>query len=45
MPNSRGVLVVEVEKVLRDLKGLLRALKQSKFYRMLVECRPNEQHD
>ena len=37
MPNSKGVLVVEVEKVLRDLQMLQKTLMHSKFYRMLVE--------
>ena len=37
MPNSKGVLVVEVDKVLRDLQMLQKTLRHSKFYRMLVE--------
>jgi hypothetical protein len=37
MPNSKGQLVVEVDKVNRDLIALSRALKMSKFSRLLLE--------
>jgi hypothetical protein len=36
MPNSRGVLVVEVDKACRDLKLLLKTIKTSKFYKTLI---------
>lgn len=36
IPNERGVMVVEVSKVVRDLRMLWQTVKQAKFYRMLV---------
>jgi hypothetical protein len=36
MPNSLGVLVVEVDKACRDLKLLLRTIRTSKFYKSLI---------
>jgi hypothetical protein len=36
MPNSRGVLVVEVDKACRDLKLLLKTMRTSKFYKALI---------
>ena len=34
--NQNGVLVVEVDKVVRDLKMLFTTIKQAKFYRTLI---------
>lgn len=35
--NSKGLLTVEVSKVVRDLQMLHRSFKQSKFFKMLTE--------
>jgi len=37
MPNNKGVMMVEVSKVVRDLKTLQQAFKQAKFYKMLLK--------
>lgn len=34
--NSRGALVVEVDKVVRDLSQIHKTIKMAKFYRILV---------
>ena len=34
--NSRGAVVVEVDKVVRDLSMLHKTIKMAKFYRILV---------
>ena len=34
--NSKGAVVVEVEKVVRDLSMLHKTIKMAKFYRILV---------
>jgi hypothetical protein len=34
--NAKGAIVVEVEKVVRDLLMLHRTVKSAKFYRVLV---------
>jgi hypothetical protein len=38
MPNSKGVLVVEVDKVIRDMKMLYKTIISAKFYRLLISC-------
>lgn len=34
--NSRGQVVVEVDKVVRDLSMLHKTIKMAKFYRILI---------
>ena len=34
--NAQGAIVVEVEKVVRDLVMLHRTIKSAKFYRILI---------
>jgi len=34
--NSQGAVVVEVDKVVRDLSMLHKTIKMAKFYRILV---------
>ena len=34
--NSKGAVVVEVAKVVRDLSMLHRTIKMAKFYRILI---------
>lgn len=41
VPNSSGVLVVEVDKVLRDLRMLSQSFKISKFYKLLMNDEEN----
>lgn len=36
VPNNKGVMVVEVDKVVRDLKMLQQTIKSAKFYRLLM---------
>jgi len=43
VPNSQGVLVVEVDKVCRDLKMLFKTFRHSKFYKILAASNENEQ--
>ena len=34
--NSKGAVVVEVEKIVRDLSMLHKTIKMAKFYRILI---------
>ena len=36
MPNHKGVMMVEVDKVVRDIKMLQQTIKSAKFYRILI---------
>ena len=36
VPNQKGVMVVEVSKVVRDLKMMQQTIKQAKFFRTLM---------
>ena len=35
--NSNGILIVEVDKVVRDLRTYLNSIKQAKFYKVLMQ--------
>jgi hypothetical protein len=37
MTNSKGQIVVEVEKVFKDLEVLYKSMKASKFFRLCVQ--------
>lgn len=36
VPNSKGVMVVEITKIVRDLQMLKNTIKQAKFYKVLI---------
>lgn len=43
--NSKGAVVVEVEKIVRDLSMIHKMIKMAKFYRILVGSVSNTSMD
>ena len=43
--NSKGAVVVEVDKIVRDLSMLHKTIKMAKFYRILITSSSNNSQD